>query len=232
MPNDWRCTLVLLLLARPFDAVSTTTTTTSTGKPHHHDNIVDFVNLHGCPLILDTRTSKDCSRSKVKCAICTPEPSFKESGSIQVYVKTRAKKDFPIITYCYVGNWAGIVKDELLQDGFTSVWNGGGYTFVRDRLLLEDICTACEEVYNSTTTISSTSTTSQGVLGSEKPVSQSSKRSTKLIPLWVAIGVAGTLITLAIVFLYTRRTYKYRLLNSNITESNAVEDFNEMDDIT
>lgn len=94
--------------------------------------------------------------------------------------------------YCYVGNWAGIVKDELLQDGFTSVWNGGGYvspyifiilfykfclfwhyqTFVRDRLLLEDICTACEEVDNSTTTISSTSTTSQGVLGSEKPVSQ------------------------------------------------------------
>ncbi len=76
-------------------------------------------------ILLDIRSEEEFEMEHLEGAVFIPFQDFMQFIR-EVEALARGKKDFPIVLYCRNGQRAEIVKEVLLQEGFTLVANAGG----------------------------------------------------------------------------------------------------------
>lgn len=105
--------------------------------------------LDRCGVVIDVREKYEWDAGHVSCAtrlqIQRNPPNWR-----QEILDLAVSKDTFIVAYCAAGVRAQSAVDMLVQEGYTDVLNGGGYT-----TQLESVCRAC----------AATTTTSQSNLG-------------------------------------------------------------------
>ncbi len=77
--------------------------------------------------IIDVRTPGEFQGGHIKGSVNIPLDVLKRNFS-------KIKKDKPVITCCASGMRSGSAKSFLLQNGFTEVYNGGGWSGLQQKL--------------------------------------------------------------------------------------------------
>lgn len=78
--------------------------------------------LENGALLVDVRSKGEFDSGHLDGALNIPHTEVEAR-----LVEFGADKSKPIVVYCRSGNRSGMAKDVLTSNGFTSVYNGGGY---------------------------------------------------------------------------------------------------------
>jgi plastocyanin len=98
-----------------------------------------------CPvLFVDVRTADDFAVEHAPCTVNVPRPTLSEEGMPGVVTINNAvgfDKAAVIVVHCYTGGWAEQARGVLMEQGFTKVYNMGGWD--TDRAAILEICSSC-----------------------------------------------------------------------------------------
>ncbi len=93
------------------------------GTPTNYSDLV-----HQGALIVDVRSQQEFASGHIENAINLPVDSLKQQ------LQKLPNKNQIIITCCASGMRSGVAKTILISNGYSSVYNGGGWTSLQSKL--------------------------------------------------------------------------------------------------
>eukprot|EP00434_Breviolum_minutum_P033690 symbB.v1.2.029811.t1/scaffold3301.1/size59484/4 len=149
------------------------------------------MSLDRCAVVIDVREQYEWDAGHVSCATRL-QIQKNPSNWRQDMLNLAGSKDTPIVAYCAAGVRAQSAVDMLVQEGYTDVTNGGGYSSQ-----LEKVCQACaatttSESLNLTSsgmTASSTNSSLETDFGSSSTVAMSNATGFNMLPAFLLLMV-------------------------------------------
>ncbi|MGS0827548.1 rhodanese-like domain-containing protein [Shewanella sp. 0m-8] len=92
------------------------------------DPKVTWQKIEAGALVVDVRTPEEFAQGHLPNAINIPYQQIDSA-----FAKQQIAKDRSVVVYCRSGNRSGIANKMLVGEGYTNVYNGGGYQMLMSK---------------------------------------------------------------------------------------------------